>query len=500
MSHVFISYAHIDGDFVATVIRNIEGAGFDSWIDSEQLRAGSDWRTAIDEAIRNSIAVVVVLSPDARASEYVTYEWSCAWGMGVKVIPIMFRTTEVHPRLSALQHLDFTNIYSRPWAKLIDELKQIDTIAKGILPISRNTPRFVQQAVDALDSYSADVRKGGIETLSQANDPAATEALILAAQHPVKDVRVQAGLALANIEDFRDPRALTGLLDAYNDSNKEIKLKIIGILAEIKDTAATQKMINALTEEDPTIRSVAAISLGYKNESSALAPLVAAMHDIDATVREWAADALGNLGISDQRAIAELLRALHDVEDDSMRANAACALGKIGTSDVAPELRNALSDESDQVQAKTLEALGKLKDLESIPKFLSALADENPDLRAAAIEALRKVQYAYAVPELVKALSDSFLNVRRIAAIALGDIGDSTAVEQLTITLNDPESFMRSSAAEALGKLKDAKAIPYLVAALRVERVYHAKHKMIRALRAFGTPKALAAVEQFGGK
>jgi hypothetical protein len=31
------------------------------------------------------------MTPDAKASEYVTYEWAFAWGAGVRVIPIMYK-------------------------------------------------------------------------------------------------------------------------------------------------------------------------------------------------------------------------------------------------------------------------------------------------------------------------------------------------------------------------------------------------------------------------
>ena len=46
------------------------------------LRPGSDWRQEIDRAIRDSFVLIVVVSPDSKASEYVTYEWAFALGLG----------------------------------------------------------------------------------------------------------------------------------------------------------------------------------------------------------------------------------------------------------------------------------------------------------------------------------------------------------------------------------------------------------------------------------
>jgi len=65
------------------------------------------------------------MTPEARKSEYVTYEWSFAWGKGKKIFPIMLKQTQLHPRLESLQYLDFTNRTTRPWDKLVDSIKQI---------------------------------------------------------------------------------------------------------------------------------------------------------------------------------------------------------------------------------------------------------------------------------------------------------------------------------------------------------------------------------------
>lgn len=120
---VFISHAHEDGDFAELLQLRIEKEGFSAWVDLEGLTPGTDWRTEIDEGIRGSLGVVVVMSPSAKESEYVTYEWAFALGVGVAVIPILLWPTQLHPRIDALQFLDFTNRAARPWDRLITTLK-----------------------------------------------------------------------------------------------------------------------------------------------------------------------------------------------------------------------------------------------------------------------------------------------------------------------------------------------------------------------------------------
>lgn len=118
----FISHSRVDGDFAELLKLRMAQRGHSAWVDTDRLAPGLDWRIEIDEAIKHSLALVAVMSVEARTSEYVTYEWAYAWGAGVKIIPIMLRETPLHPRLATLQYLDFTNRIARPWDRLFSAL------------------------------------------------------------------------------------------------------------------------------------------------------------------------------------------------------------------------------------------------------------------------------------------------------------------------------------------------------------------------------------------
>lgn len=121
---IFISYHHADEDFAEVLRGKVEAdASMRAWTFNERLRAGDDWRREIDRAIQLSSALVHVMTPEAAQSQYVTYEWAYAMGLGVPVIPVFLRRTELHPKLSALQYLDFTRTGHRPWHALLRDLK-----------------------------------------------------------------------------------------------------------------------------------------------------------------------------------------------------------------------------------------------------------------------------------------------------------------------------------------------------------------------------------------
>lgn len=124
-SFFFVSHERSNGDFAELLQLRLEKEKIKTWIDVDRLSAGDDWKQEIDSAIMKAKAVIVIMSPEARQSEYVTYEWAFALGNKKPVIPILLKGTSLHPRLATLQYLDFTNGLSRPWDKLIHALNKM---------------------------------------------------------------------------------------------------------------------------------------------------------------------------------------------------------------------------------------------------------------------------------------------------------------------------------------------------------------------------------------
>lgn len=123
--YIFISHSHDDADFAELLKLKLEKENISSWLDTEKLKIGQDWRQEIDQAIENCTALIAVMTPEARKSEYVTYEWAFAWGKNRKIFPLMLKQTQLHPRLESLQYLNFTNNPTRPWDDLIDSIKKL---------------------------------------------------------------------------------------------------------------------------------------------------------------------------------------------------------------------------------------------------------------------------------------------------------------------------------------------------------------------------------------
>lgn len=121
----FLSYSHEDEKYALELKNKLEEQGHIVWMDSASIEPGNDYREAIDNAIRNAMAVIVLMTPASRKSEYVAYEWAFAFGCKVRVIPLMFKKTSIHSRLEPLHYLDFSYKKKQPWDLLINTLNKL---------------------------------------------------------------------------------------------------------------------------------------------------------------------------------------------------------------------------------------------------------------------------------------------------------------------------------------------------------------------------------------
>lgn len=126
MTTVFLSYSTKDHHFAELISIKLAEVGIDVWRDQSSLRAGTDWRNGIERGISMSDAVIVALSENSAESSYVTFEWAYALGNGRDIIPLKLNDCSIHPRLQAIQHLDFSVPGALPWASLIERVREIE--------------------------------------------------------------------------------------------------------------------------------------------------------------------------------------------------------------------------------------------------------------------------------------------------------------------------------------------------------------------------------------
>jgi len=115
---IFISYSHDDRYIAESIAIRLREIGYQPWVDFAGIRGGAEWKQLIETALMQSAALLVLLTPEAVASEWVNYEIRRARANGLTVVPLMMRTCPIPDSLQSVQYIDFRAGLDQPFKEL----------------------------------------------------------------------------------------------------------------------------------------------------------------------------------------------------------------------------------------------------------------------------------------------------------------------------------------------------------------------------------------------
>jgi hypothetical protein len=89
MKQIFLSYARDDYPFAHRLVGALRDVGVTGWMDNADIAAGTALGEAMRSAIKNSSAVVVLVSPTSLKSRWVEFEIGAGLALGKQMIPIV---------------------------------------------------------------------------------------------------------------------------------------------------------------------------------------------------------------------------------------------------------------------------------------------------------------------------------------------------------------------------------------------------------------------------
>lgn len=105
MAHIFISYSKQNIDFMRYLRTLLEAEGFTVWVDEERLAPSARWWKTIEENIASCGAVIVIMSPEARESDWVEREILLAEKEKRPIFPVLL-AGDAWSRLANIQFAD----------------------------------------------------------------------------------------------------------------------------------------------------------------------------------------------------------------------------------------------------------------------------------------------------------------------------------------------------------------------------------------------------------
>ncbi len=132
---VFISHAHQDETLARKVAAVLEADGLEVW-DGSEIVPGENWAEKISQALKESEAMVVLLTPDALRSNWVRREIEYALSnkaYSKRLIPVLVGLPEQIPAEDIpwiLRHMKMINLPQRGMKE--EEIQQIAEALKEV--------------------------------------------------------------------------------------------------------------------------------------------------------------------------------------------------------------------------------------------------------------------------------------------------------------------------------------------------------------------------------
>jgi hypothetical protein len=129
--NVFLAHSSADKPFVETLASHLRQAGVRVWFDQWNIQVGQSIVESIQRGLEEHDQLVLVLSPDAVASEWVRRELNSSLMRGlsarkVGILPVLYRPCTIPALIADLKYADFTTDYASGFRELAAALGLVD--------------------------------------------------------------------------------------------------------------------------------------------------------------------------------------------------------------------------------------------------------------------------------------------------------------------------------------------------------------------------------------
>jgi HEAT repeat protein len=253
---------------------------------------------------------------------------------------------------------------------------------------------------------------------------------------------------------------------SYKDSEEEIQ-KLISIFGE--EDADVEEEVD---DVHPTSKEIASINL-FLIGGRAVAPLIQALKNENITIREWVSFTLGNL--QDDRIIEPFVEIIQDQHEELfLRLSLIRILGTLKKSQIVEPLVAILeSDNNINVKINIAEVLGNVGDERAVKPLIREICEiKDTRVKRAAINALAEIGDLRAVDIITKVLKEEEdFSTQSSAVYALGKLKDPSSYDLILPLVNN--TGLRQAVIIALGNLGDKRACRLLTDLLEKESVYY---------------------------
>ena len=116
---IFLSYSRADKDFALKLAQDLRIAGASLWVDQLDIEPGQPWDRSVEQALKQSPILLVIISSASIQSENVLDEIGFAIDTKKRIVPILHEKCDLPFRIRRLQYVDFTQGYDQGMARCL---------------------------------------------------------------------------------------------------------------------------------------------------------------------------------------------------------------------------------------------------------------------------------------------------------------------------------------------------------------------------------------------
>lgn len=182
-------------------------------------------------------------------------------------------------------------------------------------------------------------------------------------------VKLSAIETLACYKDY--PIAKTYLEELIDDSNVEVRCKVLESLKNFTGETIWEKIVIKLSDTNNLVKIVAAETLGELKLNKAIPNLLESLHDKNELVRAYVVEALGNM--NDTKLVRELENKLNEEKRNAVRLRLYLALYKLGEKQYFKQILNLLKSKSYKIRCATANGIVQIADDNNIDIIVQEL-------------------------------------------------------------------------------------------------------------------------------
>ena len=235
-----------------------------------------------------------------------------------------------------------------------------------------------EQVIVQVAAAGAMVKLGQSEYLERVKDSAQ------------KDEGYERGAAYRVLGELGDAGAIRILQEGLRDRQPSIRGAAAASLGKLQIEQAVQPLMSALFEKSPAVRSIAAVSLGKLKAEKAVPALTKGLQDSNPGVRAASVAALLHLS-SPFGLVAQTVSELIPNKNPGIRSGIAKALENGRGRDVVGTLFLLLNDPVPKPRITAARSLGRIGSRNTLPRLKQALRDQDEAVRATVAAAIVRV-------------------------------------------------------------------------------------------------------------